>query len=76
VGGDTTKLLYSTEETLDEVATLVEVLVEFTLNATVAARWDNASRYTQRQTHNPAVQHWKYSLTFKNFRQVLVNFME
>ena len=39
--GDTAKLLDPTEESLDEISTFVAVLVEFTLDATVAARRDN-----------------------------------
>ncbi len=36
----------------------------------------SASRYTQRQMHDQPLLRRKYSLTFNNFHQVLVNFME
>jgi len=40
-GGDTAKLLDPAEESLNEISTFVTVFVELTLNAPVAARWDD-----------------------------------
>ena len=53
--GDTAKLLDATEESLDEISAFVAVLVEFTLNAAIAARRDNGLNVRGVQIINDSI---------------------
>ena len=53
--GDTAKLLDPAEESLDEISTFVAVLVEFTLNAAIAARRDNGLNVRGVQIINDSI---------------------
>ena len=53
--GDTAKLLDPAEESLNEVSTFVTMLVEFTLNAAIAARRDNGLNVRGVQIINDSI---------------------